>query len=136
MNESLLNQAVKYVLDGETVNRKTTVSLEGNTVTKHHVTEHKTGKVECDWTFDFSNVTQEELLELASRDLVIKMRPKFKAIKSSDIPEWKEKTFNVREFLDGAGRSTLSDSEKFARLAGKLSKDEVAQLLKEAGHNI
>ena len=134
MNE--FNTQLKYVLDGETVNRSTTVSTESNTVRKHHVTEHKTGKIECDWTFDFSGVTHAELLELASRDIVIKHRPKFKALKSSEVPGWINKTFSVREFLDNSGRSSLTDAEKASKLLAKMDSEEVAKILKEHGFDV
>lgn len=127
--ENLATQ-IKYVLTGETINRTTKVDVENNTVTKHHVTEHKTGKIECNWTFDFINVTPAELLELASRDIVIKHRPKFKVLKLSDVPGWINTTFSVREFLDSSKRSTLTDSEKAVQLMGKMTPEQVDEVLK------
>lgn len=118
------------VIDGNTYSRS--VTIEGNVVTRNHVTEHKNGKYAGAWHFDFTDCTPDEIMELASRSVLIGSRPKFKA--SSAPEEWGDKVFKVRDYIDGA-RTQKSDAEKLADLAGKMSKEELLKVLADAGIN-
>lgn len=122
------------VKKGEEVKRWTTVDTEKSVVTKHHVTQHGEGDSktfhQLTWKFDFSNVTQEQLLELASRDLVIKKRTGFRGIPVKEIPQWDGITFDVAEFMKKE-RSKLSPMERAKKAVGNLSEEDRQALLKE-----
>lgn len=119
---------MKVVKQGETVSRSTRV--EGEVVVKHHVTQHQTlGDVEVTWKFDFTDVTHEQLLELASRDLVIKARPQFKKLKAEEAEKWDGKVFSVKEMLESQ-RATVDNLTKATRAVEKMSPEELEQLKK------
>ncbi len=111
---------MENVKHGTTISRYTKV--DGDTVHKHHVTLNKTTKsmYELDWYFDFTDVSHDELLELASRDLVIKHRPQFKSAPVDALESWAKRTFSVREFLNRENRSKLSPDERAHRAIDKL----------------
>ena len=115
--------------------RTTKVNLDENTVVKTHVTQHGDGdKVaktyhKMQWTFDFKDVTHEELLEVASRELVIGARPKFKKCPINEVKSWEQKTFSVRKILD-AERTSLSPEEKAVRALQGLTPEQLAEVLK------
>lgn len=122
---------MRNVIKGETVSRYTNV--DGDTVHKHHVTMNKASasEYEMDWAFDFSGVTREELMVLASRDLVIKARPVFKSLPADALDEWDDRVFSVREILDTENRTTLSPDEKARRAVSKLTDEQKAALIAE-----
>jgi len=88
---------------GETVARTTTVDAKAKTVTKIHVTQHGEGASKTHhrltWVFDFSGCTSEQLLEVASRTVVIGARPTFKKCPRVNVPTWNNKTFDVAAML-------------------------------------
>ncbi len=122
---------MENVKHGDTISRYTKV--DGNVVHKHHVTRNNPTKsaYEMDWYFDFENVNHDELLELASRDLVIKHRPQFKSAPADTLEGWGNKTFSVREFLDRERRNTLSPEEKVRNAVAKMSPEQKAKLIAE-----
>lgn len=118
----------------DVVERITTVNVSKSTVTKVHVTQHGKGDKatyhKMKWTFDFSDLTNEQLLEVASRDAVIKARPAFRDIPDKKIPEWDDKVFNVGEMLTRE-RQKLPPLEKAKQAVSNLSEDEREALLEE-----
>ena len=116
----------QYIIKDTPYERTTTV--DGEIVTRKHVTEHKTGKCYLTWRFDFTDVTHDQLLELASRAVLIGERPRFKSCVADHIPEWDDKTFDVstfvsRERVKKSPLATVMDN------VGKLTDDERLALI-------
>ena len=114
---------MKIVKQGEKAERS--VSVSGDIVRRVHVTLNKPTKAEyqLDWSFDFSGVSKEELMTIASRAILIAMRPEFKAATGSELSGWEVKTFSVRGYLDSE-RAKVDDAEKVKRILGKMSKEQ------------
>jgi hypothetical protein len=112
------------------VSEPRTAKVRENVVELHHVTLTKKGSMVCNWTFDFAGVTQDELLRLAARSLVIDQRP---PVKKADNPtEWATRAWSVRELLDGKSRREANPVKKAAKALG-LPEDVVARMLEEQG---
>lgn len=108
--------------------------IAGDVVTKQHVTLNHNTKADYQltWRFNFEDVTREELLLVASRALVIALRPEFKQAATADLESWDNRTFLVREYLDSE-RAKVDDSEKARRLLSKLSPEQRASILAQLG---
>ena len=108
--------------------------IAGDVVTKRHVTLNHSTKADYQltWLFDFEDVTREELLLVASRALVIALRPEFKQAVAADLGSWDHRTFFVREYLDSE-RAKVADSAKARRLFSKLSPEQRASILAQLG---
>lgn len=119
---------MKIVKQGEKAARSVTVN--GDMVERVHVTLNKPTKAEYQltWSFNFEDVTREELLIIASRALVIAYRPDFKTTKANDLQAWDNRTFNVREYLDSE-RAKVDDLEKVRRLMAKLTPEQKKAIL-------
>lgn len=116
------------VIQGETVHRITTVDADAQTVTKYHVTTHAVdGDHAVRWTFDYSKCSPEQILELASRDSVIKARPEFKKVPVSEIEAWTDKRFDVAAMLERQ-RTTQTPFQKVSGNVPLLSKADRAML--------
>lgn len=117
------------VLDGEKVAK--ILRVDGNKVYRKHVTEHrKLGRVVLEWTFDFEGVTQEELMVLASRSVLIGSRPTFKETSIEEAEKWKVHTIFVREYLE-SNREKVAPEEKVRRAMDKLTPAARKALLDE-----
>jgi hypothetical protein len=119
---------MKKVAQGEQVSR--TKRVDGEQVIIHHVTEHKTGRYETTWKFDYTGVSRQELMLQAARQHVIDQRPLFKKAKESELQEWDNKVFSIREYLD-AERRTADPVARVKKGLDKLTEDERKQLLAE-----
>ena len=119
---------MKIVKQGEKADRS--VSIKGDLVTRQHVTLNKSTKSEyaLTWAFDFEGVTREELLTVASRAIVIALRPEFKVASASEIEAWDNRTFSVREYLDSE-RAKVDDVEKARRLLSKMTPEQKQRAL-------
>lgn len=117
-----------YIIDGESYERS--VSVKDGIVTRKHVTEHKSGKVYLTWHFDFADVTAAQVMELASRAVLIGERPKFKKVPDGDIDSWGNKIFHVADFLSRE-RSKATPLEKARNLAAGLSPEDAEALLEQ-----
>lgn len=123
---------MKIVTSKDTVKKWTKV--EGDVVTRHHVTVHGEGSdrvnVELTWKFDFTGVPREAILELASRAVLIGTRPRFRSTPRSAIEEWDNKTISVAEYLERE-RGPVDPAARIRAAAAKLSPEQLAELLKE-----
>lgn len=118
------------VLKGDSVERKTEVDVEAHTVrTVRTVKLNEFASVShlCDWTFDFSGCEYKDILELATRILVIerqqKVRKPGKGMKSEDFMSG---TINVAE---KEKRQVKSKAEKARELLASVSEEERKALL-------
>lgn len=127
-----------YVVEGETYPRTVSVDKDASTVTRAHVTRHKSGDMHLTWTFDFSDVSESDLLELASRSVLIAYRNQFRNVDTSSIKaEWVNKTVDVQEFLSRERtRVAQTPAEKLASAVKKLTPEEIAEILKAQGVEI
>lgn len=117
------------LLHNEEFKRAVSIDEKKGIVTRKHVTESKShGEVDCEWTFDFSKVTERELLEMASRSVLISYRPGFKKMNREDLEKNATQTIDVRTWIDSQGRSTKSAIEKVEAILPKLTKDELEQV--------
>lgn len=123
------------VQPGEQVSRSRNIDVAAETVRLYNVSKNdKTGKnYKVNWTFDFSGVTDEQMLELASRSAVIAYRKHFRNVPEDRIPEYAERTIDVLEDVLTQERRGLSASEKAARLVAKMTDAEKAELLASLG---
>ena len=122
------------VKQGETARRETIVDEANDQTTIHHVTQHgkadNAANYQLTWFFDFGDVSRAELLDIATKYLVIQMRPKFKADKDPENDEWNNKTYKVRDYLDKERRKK-SALEKANVAVQKLSKEEKDFLMQQ-----
>jgi predicted Ser/Thr protein kinase len=120
---------MKTVLKGEEV--KKYVRIDGDIVTRHHVTEHKIlDHVELTWVFDFKGVPHSQIIELASRAVLIGSRPRFKKTSVKDAESWDDKTFNVLDFL-ARERAKLTPRERAARALAACTPETRRELAEE-----
>ena len=120
---------LKKVMQGETV--KKYVRVNDKVVERQHVTEHgKLGNVLLKWSFDFDGVSNDAILELASRAVLIGSRPKFKKTSPQEAEQYAEKTISVALFLERE-RAKLSPQEKAARIMSELPTEEAIKMLEE-----
>lgn len=104
-----------------------------DTVEVKHVTMNKPSNTHyaMKWSFDFSNVSREDLMKLATRALVIDQRPKFKDEKDSKkLETWDNRTFSVAKIL-AKERARVSAEEKATRAVTALPESEQIALLKQ-----
>lgn len=83
------------------------------------------------WTFNFANVSQEEILTLASKAVLIDKQGSWrKADDRMNAEKWQDATFNVRDMLDNR-RQALDPTERVTKVAAKMSKAERDELIKK-----
>lgn len=123
------------VMPGETVPRDISIYEDTQKVRMLNVSKNdKTGKnYKVDWTFDFSDCTQKDLLMLAARSAVIAYRKNFRNVSSDAISKFATRTINVKDDILTTERSTKSNGEKAADLMGKMSTEEIVAALAAAG---
>jgi len=116
---------INILKHGET-GRKS-VAVAGSIVAIDHVTQvdKDSPRVQLHTKFDFANVSQEKILELAAETILIKRRGKAK--KANDLGSL-EQTFDVVEILS-ASRTRVSKVDKTEKLLTELSEDDVKSLL-------
>ena len=105
--------------------------IDGRQVEVVRTTKHKADgqAFEMGWTLDFENVTDEQLLELATRSVVIGIQRKFRDAKGKP-DDWNGKTFDVAELLNESRKREKLDPMEAARrlLAGMSEADREAVL--------
>lgn len=117
---------------GTKVDRSETI--DGSLVTKPVVTEnHATKAFYSDvWQLDFANVTESELLTLATRTVVIDLQGKFRKAKGANVKDWAGLKVSVRKHLDSKRqRKTAAEKYEAARQAARqLTKEDLLAELK------
>lgn len=122
---SSTDQATRSIkADGEKVVCIHTVKPDRESPTRYELT----------WTFDFSNVSQEELLQLAGRTVLITQQAAWRALPTDkerlDADKVDNVTYSVRDMLD-AGRRQADPKAKVVNAAAKMSDAERAELIKQ-----
>lgn len=113
----------------ESVSRQTVVS--GETVRMFNVSKNdKTGhNYKVNWTFDFSDVSHDELLKMAAQSAVIAYRKNFRGVAEDVIPNFAERTIDVKKDILTHTKRGKSDLEKAKDILDKLSDAEKAAIL-------
>ena len=103
-------------------------------ITKVVSTKHATfGKREQTIKLDYTDVSREELIELATRSLVIDQQAKARNVK--DQKEWRNfdsQEVNVRRLIDNRKKRKTTE-EKVAELLKDMSEEKRAEVLAAAG---
>lgn len=114
--------------------RSVTVDADAKTVRRVHVTKHGDGSNAAHygltWTFDFSGVSQEQLMELASRSVLISYRPTFQKVPANEVDQWADLRISVADFLT-RGRAPVDPKARIRSDLSKLSAEERAAILAE-----
>ena len=123
------------VKNGETVNRTKDINTELDTVRLGNVSKNdKTGQnYKVDWTFDFSNCTQEEILDLAGRSAVIAYRKTFRNVEEDSIPDYAELTIDVHSEVIAQERTKQSPTQKAKKLLEGMTPEQRQAILDELG---
>jgi hypothetical protein len=116
------------------------VKIAGDVVSLQHATVHPKiapqsagQRIQFEWHFDFTDVTREELMEIASRSLVITMRAPFKTLDNPTPEDWNGKRFGVRTWIDDEKRQPQDKVAKTRKLMESLTPEQKEQLLKDLG---
>lgn len=119
------------VKQGETISRVTEIDPSDKNVVKNfNVTKHQIGDFAITWFFDFTDVSREQLMLLATRSLVIDARPTFKKCPSDEIDNWDGKTFKVQSMLNKS-RAKKSTADKVKNLLKDMTPEQIAAILSE-----
>jgi len=120
---------------GETVNRTKLISTDNQTVQLGNVSKNDTTgqNYKVDWTFDFSECSQEEILDLAGRSAVIAYRKHFRGVSEENIPEYAQLVIDVKEDVIASERAKKSPVDKVKTLLKGMTPEQLAQVLKDAG---
>ena len=115
---------------------KATVSttIEGNAATVRHTVkadgERDTPRFNLTWLLDFSNCTEEQILDWAATSVRIALQGRWrKAPDRMDEEKWDNVTFDVAAVM--AERSTADPATKARNAIAKLSPEQKAALLAE-----
>ena len=84
----------------------------------------------CEWNFDFAGVSEEQLVELATRSLIIEQQRVFRASSAPDKD--RIATIDVLEMLEKE-RGPVDKVQRARGALRKLSKEEILALLAEQG---
>lgn len=123
--------AIKTLTRDESAERSTTT--EGKIV---HVTRTVKPKSDSEvryvveWNIDFDGVTNQELLQLAARGVVIDIQRLFRAASDKERESFGKRNFSVRELLDTTReRKTADPATRAKNAVAKLSDEEKAALI-------
>jgi len=120
---------------GDEVPRRTIVK-DDNTVYVERTSKHDgtNASYRIHWTFDFSNCSREELLELATDSAVISYRKKgFRKVAESQLADACYQTVDVKSQIVDTERRGLTDAEKLKNLLLKMNPEEVEAILNPEG---
>ena len=105
---------MRTIDNGETVS--TTVTIKEDVATSHFVTRASKDdpRVEMTVTFDFSNVSHDDLVRLAERSIRIDMQRRYREAKSPERnnPELWERNWDVQSEFVESQRKTMAPAEK------------------------
>ena len=111
---------------GETGNKSTDV--DGNLVTCVHKTVHKSlNKGECyqlNWTLDFSDMTQEQILAAAAEHFIIKIRRGFGKVDKPKNDDWNNVTFDVAKYI----KTRTSKVDRLVKTLADFSDEQLAEM--------
>lgn len=124
---------IKTLTKTDNAVRETTVAGETvRTIRTVKPDKDATDRYVTDWTFDFQNVTHDELMTLAVRATVIDTQRVWRAAKDRMSDAWGVRTISVREMLDAERKAggAADPATRAKNAIGKMSDAEKAELLK------
>jgi len=124
-----IDMAINYVNDKADIVKKTTVSVEAQSVNVKLSTRHPSGVVQCDWTIDFSNATTEEIYELAKRSVVIMQQSGFRAADREELEDLQSQTIDVHNLMTRERAKRQVSVTGLANSANKLTPEQKAELI-------
>ena len=119
---------------GEKADLSMVTDVEGKTVKVVHTVkpdEEHQSRYELTWTFNFENVTDQEMLELATRPLRINKQRDWRAATDRMTAKiWDNQIFMVRAMLD-AGRKAADPIAGLKKKVeeGKVSNDQIEAMI-------
>ncbi len=119
---------MNILLKGITSNKSTVANVDANSVECNHATVHPTlgegERFQLAWSLDFSNISQQEILEAAAESFIIKIRRVLaKDSKPQDV-DWDNATFDVSDFIT----VRTSKTEKLVKVLADFSDEQLAAL--------
>lgn len=128
-----------WVAKGEPYPKWTKVLKDGDgkpyAVTKSGTTKHKAldATVGHVTTFDFSNCTPEQILEIAARDCIITFRREIlQPEKDADnVKRFATQTVDVAKLYAESARRTLTPAERLKELVGKVDVSQLSDAERE-----
>ena len=117
------------------VKRMTTINVDSETVdvTRNTKTSKGGKQYQCHWVLDYSGVTKEQLLSLATRGIVIDKQREFRDAKPSERGDLAEQTIDVGAFLAETKSRKPADPRAAAlKLLAGMNPDEIEALVTEA----
>ena len=119
---------MKTLLKGETSNKSTVANVDNSCVECNHATVHPTlsegERFQLAWSVDFSNVSQQQILEFAAESVIIKIRRVLAKDSAPQDVDWNNAAFDAQDFVT----VRASKTEKVAKLLATFSDDELAAL--------
>ena len=114
------------LLKGETGNKSTDV--DGNLAVCVHKTVHKSlSKDVCyqlNWTLDFSNMTQDQIVEAAAEHFIIKIRRSFGKCDKPENDDWNNVTFDVSKYI----KTRTSKIDRMVKTLADFSDEQLAEM--------
>ena len=120
---------------GESVARTKHIDTEQKTVQLGNVSKNDTTgqNYKVDWTFDFANCTDEEILDLAARSAVIAYRKHFRIVTEDKIDLFASRIVDVHDEVIASERVKKSPTAQVKSLLEGLSDEQRAKLLEDLG---
>jgi len=119
---------MRTLLKGETSNKSTVANPDSLQVECNHATVHPTlsegERFQLAWSVDFSNVSQQQILEFAAESVIIKIRRVLAKDSNPQDKDWDNASFDAQEFVT----VRASKTEKLAKALATFSDEELAAL--------
>ena len=113
---------------GEVSTKSTVANVDANFVECSHATVHDSlkdsGRFQMDWSLNFENVTQAEIMEAAAEHWVIKIRRDFAKDSDPQDVDWNDAQFDVKKYVS----KRISKTEKLAKALADFSDEQLAAL--------
>ena len=119
---------MKILLMNESSSKSTKSDKETMTSVCRHASVHKSlgagERFELTWTFDFSGMTIEEILDMAAEHCIIKERRVMAKISKPKASDWDNMTFNAKDLIT----VRLSKVDRAAKAIAAFSDEELEAL--------
>ncbi len=122
--------SIPYVADKKDVVNVT--KINGRLIYVVGTTSCPGGHVRCEWTLDFTECTDDEILELAKRSIVITEQGRMRRAKREELEGLATRTINVKHALaKERGNGKPPTVAGTLRTASRLTDDEKRELLRQ-----
>ena len=106
---------------------KKSTHIEGNLVHVKCTTKHPSGVIGCDWTLDFDECTDDEIMALATRSVVIDLQIGLRKCDRADLEAMQGKEVDVHEYVNRTRTRTVKKVtvDTLAADAAKLTPEQL-----------